>query len=83
MINIAEDNAGLCGACTHSRVVENARGSRFYLCRLSESDARFPKYPRLPVLGCDGYRPLKGEQKGRQQLAGDQRLFIDEARALC
>jgi hypothetical protein len=40
----------------HSRVVESARGSRFYFCRLSETDARFAKYPPLPVLRCDGYK---------------------------
>ena len=31
------------------------RGSVFYLCELSKVDARFPKYPRLPVLRCAGY----------------------------
>jgi len=36
-------------------VVESARGSAFYLCRLAERDARFSKYPRLPVLTCAGY----------------------------
>jgi hypothetical protein len=47
--------AGLCDSCRFSRVVESARGSRFYLCRLSETDARFAKYPPLPVLRCLGY----------------------------
>jgi hypothetical protein len=36
-------------------VIENRRGSEFYLCRLSEADARFEKYPRLPVMHCAGY----------------------------
>jgi hypothetical protein len=27
----------------------------FYQCLLSGSDARYPKYPRLPVLRCSGY----------------------------
>jgi hypothetical protein len=53
----------LCATCTFARVVESARGSRFTLCRLSETDARFPKYPPLPVLACDGYTRLKGESK--------------------
>jgi len=48
-------NAGLCASCEHSRVIETARGSRFYLCRLSDTDPRFPRYPPLPVLHCDGY----------------------------
>ena len=47
---------GLCGDCRHCRVVA-ARNTRFYLCLVSERDARFPKYPRLPVVACDAYRP--------------------------
>jgi len=31
----------------------------YVLCQLSLHDPRFPKYPRLPVLACDGY-----EKKG-------------------
>ncbi|HEU0016086.1 MAG TPA: hypothetical protein VFQ45_20580 [Longimicrobium sp.] len=38
------------------RIVESRRGSRFYMCRLSEVDPRFPKYPGIPVLRCAGYR---------------------------
>ena len=48
---------GLCTDCEHSRVIETVRESRFYLCRLSETDPRFPRYPPLPVLRCDGYKP--------------------------
>jgi hypothetical protein len=47
--------AGLCASCKHVRRIRSDRGSVFYLCRLSESDSRFPKYPRLPVLSCSGY----------------------------
>jgi hypothetical protein len=46
---------GLCATCVHVRVVESAKGSQFVLCELSKTDARFPKYPRLPVLVCVGY----------------------------
>lgn len=49
-------NPGLCGDCVHARVIESRRGSRFYLCGLSSVDPAFPKYPRLPVLRCRGYR---------------------------
>ena len=35
--------------------IRSDRGSTFYRCRLSDSDPRFPKYPRLPVLQCAGY----------------------------
>ena len=48
-------NAGLCADCLHSRRIESAHGSVFILCNLSLTDPRFPKYPRLPVLSCDGY----------------------------
>jgi hypothetical protein len=47
--------AGLCETCAFARVVESARGSRFYLCKRSETDERFRKYPALPVLACIGY----------------------------
>jgi hypothetical protein len=54
-------NPGLCGECRNVRVVESRRGSRFFLCQLSDVDPRFPKYPRLPVLRCRGYQPETGE----------------------
>jgi len=61
-------DAGLCSTCEHSRVVQSSRGSRFYLCRLSETDARFAKYPRLPVLKCDGYDATSdGKEGGNNQ----------------
>jgi hypothetical protein len=49
------DNSGLCQTCIFARVIESARGSRFSLCRRSETDARFPRYPALPVLESAGY----------------------------
>lgn len=51
------DPIGLCAACRFARIVRTARGSTFYLCRLAESDPRFARYPRLPVLRCAGYEP--------------------------
>jgi hypothetical protein len=50
-----EDRAGLCGDCAHARRIESDRGAVFFLCELSATDPRFPKYPRLPVLSCSGY----------------------------
>ena len=49
------DPIGLCATCRHARVVRSSRGGTFYLCRLAETDARFSRYPRLPVLRCAGY----------------------------
>jgi len=53
---------GLCVTCTHSKIIRSAKGSDFTMCLLSQTDPRFPKYPRLPVLECDGYEPI--EQSG-------------------
>jgi GNAT superfamily N-acetyltransferase len=47
--------AGLCASCHHVERIVSARGSTFYLCQRSRTDARFPKYPRLPVRACAGY----------------------------
>lgn len=52
-----EQDAGLCGRCQNVQIVTSSHGSRFYLCRLSATDPRFPKYPRLPVLQCAGFTP--------------------------
>lgn len=48
--------AGLCATCAHVKVIPGDRGSRFYLCRLSRTDPRFPRYPPIPVLACPGYK---------------------------
>ena len=45
---------GLCTTCRHCRMVAGAR-SAFYLCERSFTDPRFPKYPPLPVVRCEGY----------------------------
>lgn len=47
--------AGLCASCRNVRIVDTRKGSRFYLCQLSEVDPRFPKYPPIPVMRCLGY----------------------------
>ena len=49
--------AGLCESCANVRIVDTRRGSRFFLCQLSDVDPRFSKYPRTPVLQCIGYAP--------------------------
>jgi pimeloyl-ACP methyl ester carboxylesterase len=48
-------NAGLCATCAHARSVRSARGGAFLRCDLSQSDARFSKYPRLPMHQCAGH----------------------------
>lgn len=51
----AEAHAGLCATCSHVQMVMSSKGSTFYMCRLSETDPRFRRYPALPVLACTGY----------------------------
>jgi hypothetical protein len=46
----------LCETCTFLREVTTPKGSRFLLCRLSQSNPAYPKYPPQPVLQCEGYR---------------------------
>jgi hypothetical protein len=50
-----DTTVGLCASCRHSRRITSGKGSTFWYCRLAESNPRFPKYPSLPVLRCDGY----------------------------
>ena len=54
---------GLCGDCRFMRLIKSDRGSTFFMCERSATDARYPKYPRLPVLHCAGYEPSSADQK--------------------
>jgi hypothetical protein len=45
---------GLCATCEHLRLLASRR-SVFVRCGLAAVDARFPKYPPLPVRACGGY----------------------------
>ncbi len=51
----------LCGKCSHSKEIITSTGSRFLLCKLSQADRRFAKYPRQPVVSCVGYEQLEEE----------------------
>ena len=50
----------LCESCAHLREVISGRGSRF-LCLLSRSDDRFPRYPPQPVVRCAGHEPRRDD----------------------
>jgi hypothetical protein len=58
---------GLCVSCLHARRIHSAKGSTFLLCGRSATDARFPKYPPLPVVRCAGYEPAPPEGQGAQR----------------
>jgi hypothetical protein len=62
------ERIGLCSHCRHVQVIDSARGSSFYLCRLSLVNPAFAKYPRLPVLRCAGFE----EAPQPRQASGDQ-----------
>ncbi len=45
----------LCGSCSNARPVQSQRGSEFILCKLSQDDPDYDKYPWQPVLYCRGF----------------------------
>ena len=55
MTRQVDPGVGLCSVCRHHRVTGNRRGSRFWLCERAKTDARFSRYPPLPVLRCAGF----------------------------
>ncbi len=59
----ADARLGLCRMCLHVRLVRTSRGSRFHLCRRSEKDPSYARYPRLPVIQCAGFERER-EQRG-------------------
>jgi hypothetical protein len=52
-------HAGLCARCRFSRRIVSGRGSVFLLCERSRHDARFRKYPALPVASCPGFEAIE------------------------
>jgi uncharacterized protein YciI len=46
---------GLCFTCRWKRAATTGRGSTFFRCARAETDARFVRYPPLPVRRCVGY----------------------------
>ena len=57
------DPVGLCRTCAHSRQVPS-RTTLFWMCGLAATDPRFPRYPRLPVVRCAGYRQASSSENG-------------------
>ena len=55
---------GLCSACGFATHQRSARGSSFWRCRRAETDARFMRYPPLPVARCPGF------ERGRPRVGG-------------
>lgn len=61
---------GLCADCRHAESVASKR-SLFLRCRLADTDARFPRYPRLPVLTCAGFERVAGGEELRSRGSRD------------
>ena len=61
------DRIGLCASCQHARIIRSDRGSVFYQCRLAAANPRFPQYPRLPVLTCEGYIKMMSDGPRRDK----------------
>jgi hypothetical protein len=55
---------GLCATCRFAKRVESGKGSVFFLCRRSESDSTYPRYPPLPMRFCPGYEKLDRRPDG-------------------
>jgi len=55
--SLDDEKAGLCRSCLYVRRIQSRRGSTFYLCRKSEKDPAYARYPPLPVLRCAGFEP--------------------------
>jgi hypothetical protein len=59
MTDTARDDAparvGLCATCAHVQIVTSSKRTTFYLCKRSDTDPRFRRYPALPVVVCAGY----------------------------
>ncbi len=51
----ADRGLGLCATCAHVRPTPSDKGAFFYRCARSNVDARYPKYPTLPVIRFGGY----------------------------
>lgn len=47
--------AGLCGQCVHARVNQTKRGTAYLRCLRAAWDERMARYPRLPVMTCEGF----------------------------
>ena len=47
--------AGRCLSCLYARIVRAKVDNVYYFCERSVDDSRYARYPRLPVLTCDGH----------------------------
>jgi hypothetical protein len=60
LVAVLPGHPGLCASCRHA-IVTRSRRSAYLRCGWAEVDPRFSRYPRLPVIDCDGYDRRDGE----------------------
>ena len=48
--------SSLCRTCSLMREIVTPKGSRFLLCRLSQSNPDHPRYRPQPIVRCAGYQ---------------------------
>ncbi len=46
---------GLCASCSNAKTLETKIGATIYLCSLAAKDARFRRFPLLPMVACEGF----------------------------
>jgi hypothetical protein len=56
-MTVRPTSAGLCADCRYAHAIETRRGTTFLRCARSDVDARYRRYPALPVLDCPGHDP--------------------------
>ena len=54
LLDRLDSEPGLCGRCVYRELLSSKR-SVFLRCGLAATDARFPRYPPLPVMRCSGF----------------------------
>jgi len=53
---------GLCTSCRYCNQTKHPRGGApYYRCLRANEDPRYKRYPRIPVLECDGYEEDSGQ----------------------
>ena len=55
--------AGLCPSCSLAREIVSGKGSHFLLCEKSKTDRRFLKYPKQPVIHCQGFAEKRAQSE--------------------
>jgi hypothetical protein len=65
-----DDRIGLCAKCRYARRIVSSRGADFWHCRRAADDPSYPRYPRLPVIACNGFDPNEARTAPSQGESG-------------